>query len=437
MTKKRKPSTTVGALSNKIVIPYSPLLRRLLTRLSKGSLLELVFRWLDTTTVDLSQGEDGEDDEDLEMYTVRGVYQEYEKSKRVRAKEVVERIVEHEWRGGLTLLQIAEVDYRCLFPCVFSLSIFIIHPDGSCFVAEIDLVDHPSTHKWTAAILSPVGSGSASSPPHFYPATFTHTLQSLLRPMVVPHYFTARHPTLPLTLLRLQLHDPASASALTFPPAKRIFWLAFPEGAGRYVYYNIGTGADSLRDVVRQSIADAVSRAHARFELRPANLSARTLEAVAFYKGCGGGEGGMVGAWSIYLEGGADGGVLDSQRMVQEKVEEDVVDQVAAKRRKIAEGRFGNGATEGDGTALEKVEFRLDERFPGGDEDNDDEEEFRPKVTVRFEGSHVFAGIRSMVEQGVGFDGLKMPGWITGEEGVTVGTIKDGRLLKRKGTINN
>lgn len=466
MTKKRKSSTTVGALSNRIVIPYSPLLRRLLTRLSKSSLLELVFRWLDTTTVDLSPVEDSEDEEDLEMYTVRGIYQEYEKSKRVRTKEVVERIVEHEWRSGLTLLQIAEADFRCLItyppPATrFSPPITVFgYPDNGG-LGKLDLVDHPSAHKWTAAVLSPLGSSSSAAnplPPHFYPATFAHTLQSLLRPMVAPHYFTARHPTLPLTLMRLQLHDPSTAvsSTLAFPPAKRIFWLAFPEGAGGYVYYNIGTGADSLRDVVRQSIADAVSRAHARFELRPANLSARTLEAVAFYRGCGGGEGGMVGAWSIYLEDGADAGVLpDHQRTVREKkvqekkVEEEardvavavVVDEAVAKRRKIAEGRFGSGAIEGDGTALEKVEFRLDEKFPSsGDEgEGEGEEGFRPKVMVRFEGSHVFAGIRSMVEQGVGFDGSKMPGWITGEEGVTVGTIKDGRLLKRKapGTIIN
>ena len=66
----------------------------------------------------------------------------------------------------------------------------------------------------------------------------------------------------------------------------------------------------------------------------------------------------------------------------------------------------------------------------GEEEEEEEEEEFRPKITVRLEGSHVFAGVRSLVEQGVGFDGAKLPGWLTGEAGVSTGMVRGGRVKR-------
>lgn len=161
-------------------------------------------------------------------------------------------------------------------------------------------------------------------------------------------------------------------------------------------------------------------------------MSAKTLETLCYYRGSGGGEGGMVGAWSIYADGTLEEGPLEiaRKREVETAVEED---GEKTKRRKVAEGRFGSGAKEGDGKGLETVEFRIENRFPPLPEGGDDDEGFRPTVTLRLEGTHVFAGVRSMVEEGVGFDGMKIPGWITGEGGVSVGTVMDGKLLKKKG----
>lgn len=259
--------------------------------------------------------------------------------------------------------------------------------------------------------------------------------------MITAHYFIARHPTLPLTLLRMQLHSPSdTASALELPAPKHIFYLAFPTNAPGYLYHNIGTSSDNLRDIVRSSIASAVSRPHARFELRPSNMNAKTLEALIYYRGDGGGEGGMVGAWSVYVDGTLEEGPLQPLSVGGNGGEKRDVEMADAgedreevKRRKVAEGRFGSGAKAGDGKGLESVEFKLEDVFPamprGIDEDED--EEFRPTITMKLEGSHVFAGVRSMVESGVGFNGDLMPGWITGEGGVSVGTIRDGKLLKK------
>ena len=137
------------------------------------------------------------------------------------------------------------------------------------------------------------------------------------------------------------------------------------------------------------------------------------------------------------------------------------------RRKEVAQGRFGSSAKPDDGTGIDRFEVRIDDPFPGmtaaaTDEAADtadaqarsnrrgrpslldrsaaDLEEIQerdiwvPDVRVTFQGSHIFAGIRQLVEQGV-VDGEKMPGWMTGEAGVTVGAVKNGRIrTKNQGT---
>jgi central kinetochore subunit Mis15/CHL4 len=41
--------------------------------------------------------------------------------------------------------------------------------------------------------------------------------------------------------------------------------------------------------------------------------------------------------------------------------------------------------------------------------------------------------VRELVERGI-IDGERMPGWMTGEEGISVGVVKDGRIQGFKGS---
>ena len=156
-----------------------------------------------------------------------------------------------------------------------------------------------------------------------------------------------------------------------------------------------------------------------------------------------------------------------TQGMKRRRVE----DPAATKRRKlVAAGRFGDTAKADDRKGIERLDVRLEDRFPAlsalpvdeedalEDEparrgnkqkgrrstitveldqvDGDDElasDGWRPDVRVTFHGSHVFAGIRELVEAGI-IDGEMMPGWMTGEEGVSVGIVKDGRIRGHKGS---
>ncbi|OAA60929.1 chl4 [Niveomyces insectorum RCEF 264] len=166
----------------------------------------------------------------------------------------------------------------------------------------------------------------------------------------------------------------------------------------------------------------------------------------------------------------------------------------AKRRKQVAAARFGPSALIGDGRGVERVDVVMQDPFlypagvgrPAGEEADGDEDELEhsaltdrrrsrggrhsqihaalareadeeeeddaannneegnedgeaeepawcPRVAFTFHGPHVFAGIRQLVEAGV-IDGEKMPGWLTGEEGVTVGAVRHGRIRGHKGS---
>ena len=154
-------------------------------------------------------------------------------------------------------------------------------------------------------------------------------------------------------------------------------------------------------------------------------------------------------------------------------------EDVIKSRKLIAQGRFGDAAKYNDGNGVERFDVRIEDPFPftpvtrandlASDEETEaagttvepnttskkrkgrrsmidlalerdyDEEiqeesggSWKPDVRVTFHGLHIFAGIRELAELGV-VDGEKMPGWMTGEDGVTVGVVKDGRIKGYKG----
>jgi len=64
----------------------------------------------------------------------------------------------------------------------------------------------------------------------------------------------------------------------------------------------------------------------------------------------------------------------------------------------------------------------------------DRETSWEPKLKLVFRGPHVFAGVRQLAECGV-VDGVRMPGWLTGEDGVTLGIIHNGRIANSEAIV--
>ncbi|KAF8462058.1 centromere protein Chl4/mis15/CENP-N [Kalaharituber pfeilii] len=447
-----------GPLPDSHVVPHSPALLKLLMRPSKNALCEIALEWLSNASLGAPQppgeGFDDDDDDDddddeegaeLSIDDVKEVYKRMKGATSVTRKAVVERVVERDWRHGLNLWQIAHLECRCV-------------------------VDNSLVHKWTAGRLHQQGSSAESEArklplailmgisltlPRFQASSFIYNLQTIIKPMIRSHCYAFKYSDLSLVLIRIQIHD-STGSAQSYaqlPPPKRIMFCAFPENAP-FIFWNAGVN-DPLRNIVLEvrahckllipcieihSLPLAMSRPKQRYELKSTALTAKSLTAMVHMRSSSR-SAHALGAWSLYADNRIDKSPLDNGlipadeegKPAKESKDESKDAQTRAKRRKIAEGRFGTSGIEGDGKGIEKFEVTIKDKLRPSNEGKEVDEEFAdftPAVTVRFEGMHVFAGIRNMVEEGI-IDGMKMPGWMTGEDGVNVAVVKDGRVSQR------
>lgn len=468
-----------------------PAVSKILNRLSRASLLSLALDWLDDRNQEITAPYLAMEDEELDpqdlyppaqsLEELREIYAEMQERKGGK-RDVLDRIIEGDWRDGISLYQVAMADMQYLY-------------------------DHPTSQKWTALKVvqlatedgadddtssRPVLEDKPVNVPRFHPSTFLQNLQSESLPDVKAHYNLDRHPRLPLLILRVFILDSPYNTSLSLQSATlsrqqnqaatfdstRTFYIAFPD-ASPFIYVSLTTSSTSvsntsnpppakgldtrsLRKLTLDSIPKAFSRPRQRYALASTNLSARNLEALIERRGAGR-TNSAGGGWSLYAgenkkdsplniipdaylptpeastgEEEEEGVALRKttlERGLKRAIEDDAAN--VKRRKRIAEGRFGSSAKSDDGKGIERVEVRIDDRYSGSAndaEENDDADlDFKPNVRVIFHGAHVFAGIRELVETGV-IDGTKMPGWMTGEEGVSIGAVQDGRIRGFKGS---
>ncbi|KAL1797460.1 hypothetical protein ACET3X_004066 [Alternaria dauci] len=474
--------------------------QRTFTKLSRQSLVSLALQWLSKKNRDFCKPyllgdrieEDGE--EIYEPAQSHEVLQETYKQLAARKggrREVLDRILEGDWRHGISMYQLA--------------------------TAEIQyLLDHPNALRWTAKRLTKIP--NARSPvtdmevtndsdhlPRFQAQTFMSNLARELTPLIKAHYLITRIKTSPMTILRVYIHDsPYSTEAsLIIEPsstdsAKAVFFV-WPNGSP-FVYSSlatltgqvVGDEGRHLRDIVQQAIPKAFSRPSARYQLTSTNFTTKSLDALLTYRGPGKSNA-AAGGWSIFQDHSFSQNALDfittqkcegQDKTIGEKSNtnggtkarpgrpkrplDDKQSSDAKRRKEVAAGRFGTSAQPDDGQGLERFEVRIDDPFPSpsngsiptqldDDTSNPDaqtsnrtrrgrpslldrtakdleeiqnEEGWVPNVRVTFQGTHVFAGIRQLVEEGI-IDGEKMPGWMTGEAGVTISSVKNGRIRSK------
>ena len=553
--------TTARLPSSLRVDPANPAVTKILGRLSRASLLSVALDWLHEDNLPLAapylrrrygdeDGDDGDDDDDDDTddfypparspEALRALYADLQARKGSK-REVLDRILEGDWRHGLTLYQLAMADLQYLY-------------------------DHPTSQKWSAyriVPLKPPTDPDGEAPPEvdkesltiprFHPSTFLRTLQTQVLPDVKAHYTFDAHKTLPLLLLRIFVLDSpyntnlslqstaATATATTFD-ASRTIYIAFPH-ASPHLFLSRPQTTTKTNTTATAATATATAAAapaagetfplHAllvdglpralsrprqrqRVTLRATGLATRNLAELCARRG-GGRGGSAAGGWAVYHRPGGDdeqdegrspldlslpslslaGGSAGRKRAVGrevagEKEEEEEEERAAKRARLVAKARFGDTARMGDGLGVERVDVVVEDAFPdvvgeegegggegeregrdeddgvsgatggrsarGGrrsqvhavldkaadeadDDDDDDDGQrqeepvrgWRPHVRLTFHGSHVFAGIRQLVECGI-IDGEKMPGWMTGEEGVTIGAVRHGRIRGHKGS---
>jgi central kinetochore subunit Mis15/CHL4 len=304
---------------------------RVLGRLSRLSLLDLVSQWLEDKSIkvfppylaqdDRRGAEEVDDDEVISPYSpaktveeLRGVYEEL-RARKGGKREVIDRILEGDWRHGISLRQLAMVDIRYI-------------------------EDHPVGQRWTALRLVPTLSTrdqSSSSPtegistplPRLHGSTFLQTLQREISPLVKAHYHLYRSKVLPLTFVRIFVIDSPyqypRQSSYVFTDTARIIYLAFPDSSP-FIYTSLasqpgtkqnGTATDTLttdtrtlRKIVRDAIPKALSRPQSRYTLQSTSLTTKSLHTLLSLRGPGR-TNSSGGAFSIFADAVAEGGPLD------------------------------------------------------------------------------------------------------------------------------
>jgi central kinetochore subunit Mis15/CHL4 len=548
---------TTASISNAYKVPSTTSsLVKLLSRLPRDSLIDLALKWLNDENqatcapyLACNRNLEEEAEEDYlhtpagSVEELRNLYQAF-KAEPGSKRDIVDRILDGDWRRGISLQQLAMVDFQ-------------------------HLQDNETSLRWTALKLVPISvapketaSGHRKRPsnaqgserfPHMHPSAFIRALQHEISPLVKAHYYLHRlAPPHNLTVLRLHVADtpyanPTSSTQSHFTDSARTLYIAFPDSCP-YIYVALsGSGgggvgnhrgaaiskADitALKRTVLEAVPKALSRPQQRYALEATALTAKNLSTMCTLRG-NGRSGASQGVYSIFADGCAEGGPVEVVRSSFESnvSAHDEIDEEAGlhgdkeraapsrkrkalgerdpnlptqtaedrthtkkKRRMEVARRFGTtGRPDAKHRApIDRLLIKLEAVLERPqDEDLDtpsgvdtstwapppttgrakrkkgtvldifslQENGSRPQpqaptnylaqysssaqsgatqtprapITLTFHGTDVFAGTRTLAEMGF-VDLSRMPAWMTGEEGVSTATVRDGVVVEGKG----
>lgn len=499
-TTLRAPTT--ASLPNNLRIPSAtPSLTKTLSKLSRPALLDLALTWLQDRNVEsfppyLQSSKTSNDvDEETLPYpaadTLAEVRQAYIdlRDRKGGKREIIERILEGDWRHGITLRQLAMADLR-----------------------HID--DRPASLRWTAMELSQLetnpkkGKTKNSSEekdwsaniPRIQASTFVKALHAEIAPLVKAHYHITRSSSLPITFLRIFIIDspyqnPRQKPEI-FTDATRIIYIAFPDScpyfytssittspasnaANQKSQVSISTDPRTLQRLVREAIPKALSRPHQRFALKPTALAAKSLQTLLTLRGPNRTTS-SNGAFSIFADAALEGSPLDprpsntvsaaehmrgpedanddkentpshddsNEKPSQSKkrssdatsiLEDGPLSPDSKKRRLAVDSRFGTVGSSTSPAPLDRLDIRLLDAFKAGEGAEAEAEteaatdrnaaSLTPTISLTFTGSDVIGGIRKLAELGV-VDPEHMPSWMTGEDAVSTAFVRDGSRLR-------
>ncbi len=327
----RAPTTASIPSSYKIPSTTRSLIKSL-CRLSRNSLIDLALEWLERSNQPacapyLSANRDAEEEAEEDYLhtpadTIEDLRELYSNLRTATGtkRDVIDRIVDGDWRRGITLQQLGMVDFQHLH-------------------------DQPASLKWTALKLVPLTSASSEAPnplkpqrqqqtqdafPRMHPVAFLKALQHQISPLVKAHYNLHRMPSPHnLTILRIYVADtpydtPLSSTQAHFTDSARTMYLAFPDSCP-YIYVAVsgagGGGGNSkisampkvditaLKRTVIDSVPKALSRPQQRYALETTALTAKNLSTMCMLRG-NGRSGASQGAYSIFADAKIDDGPL-------------------------------------------------------------------------------------------------------------------------------
>lgn len=349
---------------------------------------------------------------------------------RTNKRKIIDKVFEY-WSNGLNLLQLSQIDCQLI-------------------------VDKPNSYSWILSIVK--DSRGKETPLILDPKKFLDMLSRDLNFIFMTHIYVCKHPKLPLILIRIQVFDlqTVSSSKNSNRPhisSNRPFFLAIPNGSP-YIIHSPG------KDLVSEIVMQVVER---NLPQVPNNLISihtdykqnlvKSLEAMNVLYG-NSRFSNSLGAWTSYADSTIDISPLndlDNHKLLNDKENVYGIKEIAnlrfkgnslgklaseflfnespkRKKRKVHENEEEEEVVKDEFSSLAPVqnaEFLIQENY--GDEYSN--------ITLKLSGPDVFAGLHELSVQSeekelMILDAQEMPSWLTGEEGRSHGTVRDGLYYK-------
>jgi len=434
----------------------APILVKSLSRLSRASLIDLAVQWTHSQYCPpyLSSNRNiTESDEEDYLYTpapdvdaLREVYRllRQEGKSAPTKRDIVDRIVDGDWRRGLSLDQLAMVDFA-----------YLEQNDRALRWSALKLV--PRMHSCDDIDDRPVKkrkvSHSSTMPqyPRVSPSSFVAALQSETSALVKAHYYLHRlPPPYNLSILRLYIvpnlpFAPPKSSILRnskhATDAGRVMYIALPDSCP-YVYISLSGSTSrrtpgekasgngpvpakvdmaTMKRIILEAIPRALSRPQERWALESTKLTTKSLKSVC----------GLRGNGTPASSGGVYAALVDesSKETMASPLDVQIPNTIPDTKNEgtgseEVEVRFGtmHGSHH---AALDRVHVKIEDvvvdRPPG--ERTKKMEDCMP-ISITFSGSDIFLGLKKLAELGLEYVDLdRMPAWMTGDMGMTTLTV--------------
>ncbi|QRG36853.1 hypothetical protein FDK38_001211 [Candidozyma auris] len=435
---------TKGKHRNVLPNTYIPLLSKdilnsVLGRLQKQSLIALISLWsrLKNTLPQLDKENALCSQTELNRMARQDAREMKENEKKWKKSKIIDKILYEYWNHGLNLLQLAQIDCQLI-------------------------VDSSSAFLWNSSTVKDVENNDV--PLNLDPSIFLNSLAAELSKVFMSYIYVCKHPNMPLILVRVQVFDliPHLKRGRGRPRADqphitshKAYFLAFPLNSPHLIH---SPGTDLVSQIILNVVENCLShnRRNQHRLVTPENQKAvRSLESIHILKGCSRFSS-SLGAWTPYADNTVDCSPLASiSKQLNDRSKEERAVSHKDRVMKLANIRY-KGAADGkvkserlfdDFRPLKKlklqngdsqaadfssvapvrfVEYELQEKVA----EDDDE---LSQIKVKFIGNDVFGGLHELAsmayrEDSVVIDPTTVPGWLTGEEGMKSGKVRNGRF---------
>ncbi len=463
MPKRSRTHQDPGILSNSYVPPLEPrVLVKELARLSTKSLYNIVELWLALPVTQpvptTRQKRKGKTQADI-VKSAKETLKMLQNTSSSKKRKLIDRIMVDFYPNGLNTLQLAQLDIQLM-------------------------IEKPKLYSWvysTAKIAKQTQSGDElkDSLQDFIlsldaQSFLDHIIKNLSN-LYLTHIYISRHPELPLIIIRIQMYEYTHrkhhkrAQIITHHGkrknpdiiSRKPYYLAIPTSSPNIIH-SASNEDDLASKLILQAVEITLSTSFRQVRLmKNKTPPVKTLEAMNILTGVSR-HGNMLGSWAPYADGIVDIGPLgeiEDHILLNPGITGSYDGKEASEREKrktIAALRFKGttGSAPNEKSYLEKSNKpdTLDDEDKSEDDTEKNEyasvvplqtgeffiqnalkkknnSEIPPSVRLRLFGNDIFAGLHELAVEGV-IDPVKIPSWLTGEEGLNSGIISKGQFTK-------